>query len=413
MKIILISLFFFLSINSLVNAQTKVLFLGNSFTYTYDIPSLFEGLANSAGISVFVDERTTAGIAVYDQPNQGLYGHINDNLSQSKIASKQWDYVVVQDNIGGWVYNYIAGGPANANTTLANQIKLNNSCTKIIYLAAWGPKGGVPSLGYPNESTQSCIERVHTNFINYNNNASTSDEIVSPVGKSWIQSFNQMSNIDLYHSDNVHPSLAGSYLAASTIFATIFKVNPSSLSYTGSLNATVASNLRGIAWNQVTNSTLMDETNLTNHTPEITVNGNILTVTGFSSPYQWFLDGSPINGATSSSYVATSNGAYTVSGSGSDGCNNNRSFNVELLSVGIEDHLSSDFKLEVLVSKQLLISGEENGVVYIHNLKGELLKKELKTNNELLVDFSNGVKGLYIVSLINDNQRIIKKVTLF
>ena len=54
MKKVILPLFSLL-IFSFANAQTKVLFLGNSFTYTYDIPTLFEGLANSAGISVSVD----------------------------------------------------------------------------------------------------------------------------------------------------------------------------------------------------------------------------------------------------------------------------------------------------------------------------------------------------------------------
>ncbi len=82
------ALFFILN----VQAQTKVLFLGNSFTYTFDVPALFNGFATAAGISVTIDQNTQAGMAVADEQ---ITGHVNDPVSQSKITSQQWDYIVV------------------------------------------------------------------------------------------------------------------------------------------------------------------------------------------------------------------------------------------------------------------------------------------------------------------------------
>lgn len=403
---------FTLLIFSFANAQTKVLFLGNSFTYTYDIPTLFEGLANSAGISVSVDERTTAGIAVYDQASQGLLGHINDSQSQSKISSQNWDYIVVQDNMGAWVANYITGTAGNANVTLANQIKANFNCTHIIYMAAWGPEGGVPSLGYPNETTQSCIERIHTNFVDYNNSVNTYDEIVSPVGKSWIQSLSQIPSVDLYHTDNTHPSLAGSYLTAATLFVSIFKKDPINLSYTGGVNSSTASTMRSIAWSKVTNGTIYNTTNLAGHTPGISANGNQLTATGFSAPYQWYLNGNSISGATSVTHNAISNGIYTVLGTDPEGCSD-FSFEYNMITTGVaENTLVTDFKLKTLSSNQFELSSDVMGTIYVYNLQGKLIESLQKNENTSIINIDNNAKGLYFISLINENQKITKKVSL-
>ncbi len=215
-KLLIPALFF----SMITFGQTKVLFLGNSFTYAYDIPALFSGFATSVGISVTIDENTQAGMAVADEQ---IIGHVNDGTSQTKINSQQWDYVVVQDNMGNYANNIgtISSSCGNANVALYNMIKANNSCTRIIYFAGWGPVGGV----FSGDNTSACIDRIHGNMIYLNNGIG--QEIVSPIGKAWNSSFIQLPAVNLFHSDNVHPSLEGSYLElnnalASWIFARYF-----------------------------------------------------------------------------------------------------------------------------------------------------------------------------------------------
>jgi len=52
----------------------------------------------------------------------------------------------------------------------------------------------------------------------------------------------------LHVADKRHPTLAGTYLAASTVLASVYKLNPVGLKYTAGLPADVAAHLQAVAW---------------------------------------------------------------------------------------------------------------------------------------------------------------------
>ena len=386
-------------------AQTKVLFLGNSFTYMYDVPTLFAGLASSAGISVFVDENTQAGMAV---ANESIIGHASDATSQAKIVSQDWDYIVVQDNQGNYVNSvgYLPSACGNANVTLYNQIKANNPCTRIIYLAEWGPVGGV----FSGDNTVNCINRIHGNMLYLNDNIG--NEIVSPVGKSWITSFTSLPSVNLYYSDNVHPSLEGCYLTAATVFTTIFKYNPTTLTYTGGVSSSTASTMRSIAYSTVTNPSYLTATDLSMYTPTISVSGNVLTASGTYSDYQWYFNGSPV-GINSNTYTATASGMYQVEVTNASGCLM-RSFtkDVTLVTTGIAESNLTEFELVSLTNNTFDLISKENGVVTIYDMQGKLLLSIEKADEHVLIDFSNNSEGIYLVTLINNNTKVCRKIML-
>lgn len=376
------------------NAQIKVLFLGNSFTYMYDIPALFENMADNAGISVLVEEYTQPGIAVGDWT--GFNGHTTDAAAQAKINSQDWDFVIVQDNLGGWVYEYIPSVIGNSNVDLYNQIKANNSCTEIVYFAGWGPVGGVPgatSSGIDN--TINCIERIHDNIV-YFNDASGANEIVCPLGKSWIESMQQMPGVNLYYSDQVHPSLEGSYLAAATLFGSVFKVDVNTLTYNGGVSSSTASLFRSIAWDMITDNALFIETNLDDHTPLITWNGTNLITSGYST-YQWYLNGNPISGASASAYNPTTNGTYKVVGFNSSCDFESMEYELNTISV---DEIGEKISFEMYpnpASDVVIVSLNESSDVIIYNSIGAVIYTNQLTNALSEIDVSQFENGLYTV----------------
>ena len=69
-----------------------------------------------------------------------------------------------------------------------------------------------------------------------------------PVGLAYANSMKVHPEIDLYTSDERHPSKAGTYLSACVMFASVFQTSPVGNPYTFDLEEKMALNLQKIAW---------------------------------------------------------------------------------------------------------------------------------------------------------------------
>ena len=74
---------------------------------------------------------------------------------------------------------------------------------------------------------------------------------VIPAGLAFARSVRQRPELNLYAPDKRHPSLAGTYLAASTVYAALFKKSPVGLMYNAGLSPEVARHLQTVAWETV------------------------------------------------------------------------------------------------------------------------------------------------------------------
>ena len=74
---------------------------------------------------------------------------------------------------------------------------------------------------------------------------------VIPVGYAFARSIARRSDVQLYVADKRHPTLAGTYLAACTVLATVYGVSPVGNAYTAGLPADVAAHLQATAWETV------------------------------------------------------------------------------------------------------------------------------------------------------------------
>ncbi|MFN0187760.1 MAG: PKD domain-containing protein [Bacteroidia bacterium] len=200
------------------NSQvTQVLFIGNSYTGVNNLPQLFSDLSLSLGDSVFVD--------TYNPGGYTFQMHAVDANTIAKINSRSWDFVVLQEQsqrpsfppaqVAVDVYPYAR--------QLDSLILLNNPCTETVFYMTWGRKYGDQGncVFWPPVCTflgmQEELRKSYVQMANDNN------ALVAPVGRAWQSSWTQDSSINLWSSDNSHPSIEGSYLAACVFYETILR----------------------------------------------------------------------------------------------------------------------------------------------------------------------------------------------
>jgi hypothetical protein len=74
---------------------------------------------------------------------------------------------------------------------------------------------------------------------------------VVPAGLAFARSIAKRPELNLYVADKRHPSLAGTYLAACTVLASVYGQSPVGNTYTAGLPADVVAHLQAVAWETV------------------------------------------------------------------------------------------------------------------------------------------------------------------
>ena len=79
---------------------------------------------------------------------------------------------------------------------------------------------------------------------------------VAPVGFAWQSAMEERPELDMYDSDEIHPSIHGTYLTVNVMYATIFGESPIGLTYlptedSGVVTEEEATFLQRIAWETV------------------------------------------------------------------------------------------------------------------------------------------------------------------
>ncbi len=204
------------------SSPLRVLFLGNSLTYTNDMPGLVQNLANSAGDFFTHGQVANAG---WD-----LAQHATNSLGA--VSSGNYDLVLLQQYSTGnvieqdWAVQILNGQAFGAG---ARSMFFNT-----------------PSWDF-GPSDEGLVQfRQQTAFIRYNYalEASLYKIAISPAGLAWQTVRLTRSDINLYSPDG-HPSLAGSYLMACVHYATMFGRSPAGNSYTA--NVADAAYLQSVA----------------------------------------------------------------------------------------------------------------------------------------------------------------------
>ncbi len=224
-----------------VHAQKSALFLGNSYTNYNNFPKLVSDIASSLGDSLIYDSNTPGGYT--------LQGHSTNATSLKKITERDWDYVVLQEQsqrpsfppsqVQSDVYPYAE--------ILDSLIHENDSCSQTLFYMTWGRKYGDQNncqFYQPLCTYEGMQKRLRDSYLQMaiDNNAS-----VAPVGMAFKASIQNDSNLNLYTTDNSHPSPAGSYLAACVFYSSMFHKSSLGAYHPTSVTALSAFVLQNIA----------------------------------------------------------------------------------------------------------------------------------------------------------------------
>ena len=202
-NILLLVFFLYAGFTNRGNAATKdsirILFVGNSLTYVNNLPELIKEIASQDG--------TALSYTSFLYPDYSLEDHWNEGKVKTEIEKGGYDFVVAQQ------------GPSalpESQVLLLDYTKrfaelCNKNKTKLALYMVW-----------PSKARSFDLDNV---IISYTNAAEKTASLLCPAGLGWKYAWQTDSSLPLYSADNFHPSLAGSVLAALTVYGVLMRKN--------------------------------------------------------------------------------------------------------------------------------------------------------------------------------------------
>jgi PKD domain/Secretion system C-terminal sorting domain len=393
---------------SMAQAQSsyKTLFLGNSYTYVFDLPGILQSLTLAGGDTLFKDSYTPGGYT--------LQGHSGDVNAQSKIRSQQWDFVVLQEQsqrpsfpqnqVQTQVYPYAA--------QLDDSIKANDSCTVTVFYMTWGRKNGDASncASWPPVCTYAGMQyELRRSYLNMANQNSA---LVAPCGSAWWEAIKRDSLLELYDFDQSHPSYAGSYLNGCVFYATMYRESPVGLNFYGLLDTATAQFLQHVAHDVVFDSLTLWRVGLDDVTANWTWvsdfqgNTNFANSSSNATSYHWDFGDGGIDSVAQPLHQYNAAGLYPVTLIATDGCmTDTLTDTIEIILVGSPEPLASSFCIAPNPSAGLFTAsgtGIANATLQVWDLQGRLLHQVLAQDGDarMQLDLRHLPKGVYLLRML-------------
>ena len=172
----------------------RILFIGNSLTYTNDLPRVVQALADSLGGGPLE-------VAMVAFPDFSLDDHRQAGEASKAIARGGWSVVVLQQ------------GPSSLPESRTQLLAATRRFAEEIKKA--GARPALYSV-WPHVTRQRDFPRA---IESYELAAKEVDGILLPVAAAWLAAWKRDSTLELYSSDGLHPSQAGTYVAAIVLYA--------------------------------------------------------------------------------------------------------------------------------------------------------------------------------------------------
>ena len=222
------------------------LWVGNSFFYYNNsmqghVSRLAHGLTppvNLRGVSLTISGSGADwhDVASYLKPDLiGRYSFVGDNEIRFNKPGRQFDGVIMMDCSQCPIHPQLKGAFAEAMKKHSQAIAAYGA--RPILFMSWAYKDK------PEMTAQ--LAEAYTSVGNAN------DALVIPAGLAFAAAIAKRPGLELYQPDKRHPSVAGTYLAAATVFASLTKTSPVGSTYTAGLDPELAKFLQSTAWETV------------------------------------------------------------------------------------------------------------------------------------------------------------------
>jgi hypothetical protein len=212
---------------------TRILFVGNSYTFVNDLPGVFAELARSGGHRVETGMAAEGGLTLAE--------HVNSAATAGQLAASRWNLVVLQEQSQIPAFPQSRTGQMYpAARVLVGRIR--QAGARPMFFETWAHRDGWPENGLRDYSSMQAQVSAGYEAI-----ARELGVPVARVGAAWATAHRDDPGIVLWQDDGSHPTAAGTYLAACVFYATVFGQSPAGLAYSAGLPADVARTLQQIA----------------------------------------------------------------------------------------------------------------------------------------------------------------------
>jgi hypothetical protein len=175
--------------------EIRILFIGNSLTYTNDLPAMVAQIGKLDGVEIGYKSIVTGGYSLED--------HWKEGYAQQNITSGNYDFVVLQQ------------GPS---ALPESQALLRTYVEKFVAVAKGTKTKTLLYMVWPSGDRSFDLDNV---IYSYTQAAANTGSLLAPAGLAWKNAWKINSALTLYGGDNFHPSVMGSLLAALTVYGTI------------------------------------------------------------------------------------------------------------------------------------------------------------------------------------------------
>lgn len=387
-------------------AKLKVLFVGNSYTYVNDLPSVTEEIAKSMGDTLIRDMSAPGG--------HTLKQHTTNITTLAKINSGDWNYVVLQDQSQNPAFSdaQVAKDVFPYARFLDSLVHDKNPCGRSVFYMTWGypdgDKGNCPF--YPPICTYEGMDSLLR--LRYSIMAKDNKALLSPVGMVFNEIMKTLPAINLFDADRMHPSPSGTYAAAVTFYTILFRKDPTLINFDFTITPANAKAIKNVVKTIVYNDLLkfhVDEYDpkaaYTYTTSGMTLTFNSATTVGASS-FSWnFGDGAtsilpnPVHTYTTKGTYKTKLYVYNC------GLIDSAAKDIAVGTTGIEE-LSNAAQLNVYPNpahSELYFEWNKQNEAYSINIMNTAGASVIQSNhlNGAAIPIAQLAKGLYFIRATN------------